>query len=107
MRVVDDQYGSPTYAPHLAAGDRPAHRAPRASAPGIWPEAGETSWYELTRELFRLRGVTVAVTPVKTSEFPRPAQRPRRAPLVSVREEPHLRLPAWPDGLREFASAID
>lgn len=105
VRVVDDQHGSPTYAPHLA---QAIARLIDTEILGTWHLAGggETSWYELTRELFRLRGVPVAVTPVKTSEFPRPARRPRRASLISVREEPHLRLPAWQDGLREFASTI-
>ena len=104
VRVVDDQWGSPTYAPHLA---QAIARLIDTGAFGTWhlAGAGETSWYELTRELFRLRGLTVAVTPVKTSEFPRPARRPRRAPLVSVRDQPQLRLPAWTDGLREFAAA--
>jgi dTDP-4-dehydrorhamnose reductase len=106
VRVVCDQWGSPTYAPHLA---HAIAQLIGTGAFGTWhlAGAGETSWYELTRELFRLRGVTVAVNPVQTSEFPRPAPRPRRAPLVSGREEPHLRLPAWQESLKEFAAALD
>jgi dTDP-4-dehydrorhamnose reductase len=106
VRVVDDQWGSPTYAPHLA---RAIARLIDTGSFGTWhlAGAGETSWYELTRELFRLRGVTVAVIPVETAEFPRPARRPRRAPLVSVRDDPWLRLPPWPDGLAELAAAFD
>ena len=103
VRVVDDQRGSPTFAPHLATA---IARLIGIRSFGTWhlAGAGEASWYELTRELFRLRGLETAVTPVTTAEFPRPARRPRRASLVSARQEPSLVLPHWTDGLREFAA---
>ena len=105
VRVVDDQWGSPTYAPHLAEA---MAQLIETEAFGLWHLAGggEASWYELTRELFRLRGVLTPLTPVKTSAFPRPARRPRRASLISVRADPPLRLPAWGEGLREFADDV-
>ena len=106
VRVVDDQFGSPTYAPHLA---RAIARLIETNAFATWHLAGGgegTSWYGLTCELFRLRGIKTPVTPVKTTEFPRPARRPRRAPLVSARQEPALALPPWPDGLRAFVAGL-
>ena len=104
VRVVDDQRGSPTYAPHLAMA---LAQLVETSSFGVWHLAGsgEASWYELTRELFRLRGLDTKVTPVKTAEFPRPARRPRRAPLVSV-WKPSILLPPWEQGLREFAAVL-
>jgi dTDP-4-dehydrorhamnose reductase len=104
VRVVDDQFGSPTYAPHLAEA---LARLIGTEAFGIWHLAGsgETSWHGFTRELFRLRGIASAVQAVPTTEFPRPARRPRRAPLVSVRE-PALRLPPWEEGAAAFAAAL-
>ncbi len=107
VRVVDDQFGSPTYAPHLAGA---IAQLVATGSFATWHLAGSgegTSWYGLTRELFRLRGITVPVKPVKTSEFPRPARRPRSAVLASVREDPRLRLPDWQEGLREFATTLD
>lgn len=105
VRVVDDQQGSPTYAPHLA--NRIARLIGMGSY-GTWHLAGsgEASWYELTLELFRLRGIKTPVTPVKTSEFQRPAPRPPRAPLVSAWNEPALLLPPWRDGLKEFVASL-
>jgi dTDP-4-dehydrorhamnose reductase len=101
VRVVEDQRGSPTYAPHLAEA---VARVIETGAYGIWHLAGsgEASWYELTCELFRLCGVSASVTPVKTAEFPRPAHRPRYSPLASVRE-PRIALPPWREGLAAFA----
>jgi dTDP-4-dehydrorhamnose reductase len=104
VRVVDDQRGSPTFAPHLAEA---IARLVETESYGNWHLAGsgEASWYELTRELFRLRGVEAPLTPVTTAEFPRPARRPRRSPLVSSRE-PKIVLPPWREGLALFARGL-
>jgi dTDP-4-dehydrorhamnose reductase len=104
LRVVDDQRGSPTYAPHLAA---VLIRLIDTGAFGIWHLAGsgDASWYELTVELLRRMGKDVPVTPVATSEFPRPAPRPAYSVLASIRE-PRLVLPPWQDGLAAFVSAL-
>jgi dTDP-4-dehydrorhamnose reductase len=107
VRVVDDQFGSPTYAPHLAWGiarliETQAHGA-------TWHLAGGgegTSWYGLTVELFRLCGIETPVTPVTTAAFPRPARRPRQAALTSVRQDPPILLPPWKEGLRAFAEGL-
>jgi dTDP-4-dehydrorhamnose reductase len=104
VRVVDDQRGSPTFAPHLA---QAIARLIDTEAFGTWhlAGAGETSWYELTEALFRLRGVQAPLTAVSTAEFPRPARRPRLSSLVSVRE-PRIVLPPWAEGLAEFARGL-
>ena len=104
LRVVDDQRGSPTYAPHLAA---VLARLIATRAYGTWhlAGAGEASWYELTLELLRLAGIDCAVLPVTTAEYPRPAPRPRYSALTSI-QEPHLRLPRWEDGVREFVRTM-
>jgi dTDP-4-dehydrorhamnose reductase len=103
VRVVDDQRGSPTYAPHLATA---ISQLVVTKTFGLWHVAGsgEASWYELTRELFRRCGVGAEVTPVTTAEFPRPARRPRLSALVSVRDAPVL--PDWMEGVAAFAEAL-
>jgi len=104
VRVVDDQRGSPTFAPHLAVA---IAQLIGTGAYGIWHLAGsgEASWYELTLKLLRICGMYAPVIPVTTAEFPRPAPRPRCAPLVSVRE-PRIRLPPWRVGLAAFARGL-
>ena len=107
VRVVDDQFGSPTYAPHLAWGI--AQLVEIKSYGATWHLAGGgagTTWYGLTVELFRLCGIETKVTPVKTAEFPRPARRPRHAALTSARQEPSLVLPPWKDGLVDFVRGL-
>ncbi len=105
VRVVDDQHGSPTYAPHLA---RALLELVETQAWGTWHLAGSggTSWYGLTCELFRALGVQTPVVPVATAEFPRPAERPKYAVLESI-QSPAIRLPPWEEGLAEFVREID
>ena len=103
VRVVSDQYGSPTYAPHLA---QTLVGLIHSHAYGTYHIAGRggTSWFELTQTLYRLLGLSVPVTPVATSAFPRPAPRPRYAVLTTL-QEPAFVLPAWQDGLSAFVRA--
>jgi len=104
VRVVSDQFGSPTFAPHLAVA---IATLMRTDAYGTYHFAGsgEASWYDLTRELFCALGTTATVTPVSTAEFPRPAERPRYSVLTSV-QDPRIELPPWREGVAEFARRL-
>jgi len=102
--VVDDQRGSPTFAPHLAKGlaglvdsdDFGLHHM---------AGAGEASWFELTRALLAALRLDVPIEAVTTDAFPRPAPRPSYSVLETERR-PARRLPAWEDGLAEYVRAI-
>ncbi|MFI6868719.1 dTDP-4-dehydrorhamnose reductase [Nocardia sp. NPDC050406] len=77
LDVVDDQIGSPTYAPDLAAAL--LELADRPDAPRILhaTNAGQASWFELARAVFAGIGADPErVRPCATSAFPRPAPRP-------------------------------
>lgn len=104
VRVVSDQFGSPTYVPHLA---QAIATLLESEAYGTYHFAGQggTSWFELTRTLYRLLGLSTIVTPVSTDEFPRPAQRPHYSILMTL-QEPRILLPPWEDGLAAFAQAV-
>ena len=102
VRVVDDQTGSPTYAPHLARGiarllGRDDHGTFHLAG------AGHTTWCGLTRALYEALDVDCRVVPCTTEEFPRPAPRPRYSALATVRVPP-IELPAWEEGVRDFAA---
>lgn len=104
VRVVSDQFGSPTYAPHLAQGIR---KLIERSARGLYHLAGSggTSWFGLTSYLFERLCFKSKVYPIATAEFPRPARRPVSAVLETARE-PRVELPFWQEGVRAFANDI-
>lgn len=104
VRVVSDQYGSPTYAPHLA---RAIARLLSTDAYGTYHLAGQggTSWFDLTRVLYQQLGVRTSVKPVATAEFPRPAERPRYSVLTTL-QDPEILLPPWEEGITAFVQKI-
>lgn len=104
VRVVTDQQGSPTYAPHLA---RAIAALIGSGAFGTYHMAGQggTSWFELTRALFARLGIAAPVEPVTSEAFPRPARRPRYSVLATIRQPPIL-LPPWQSGLDAYARAV-
>jgi dTDP-4-dehydrorhamnose reductase len=104
VRVVSDQFGSPTFAPHLRAG---LLELLEAGSWGTYHLAGRgvASWYEFASALYGELGIGTPVRPVATSEFPRPAKRPRFSALDTV-QEPRILLPPWREGLTAFAAAV-
>jgi dTDP-4-dehydrorhamnose reductase len=75
--VVDDQRGQPTWTADVAR--QLIALARSRAAPGIYhaTSSGDTTWFGLAREIFRLLGADEArVRPVRTADFPRPAPRP-------------------------------
>ncbi|WP_260464638.1 SDR family oxidoreductase [Corynebacterium bovis] len=106
-RVVDDQWGRPTFAADLAAGLERlvVHLLDGGDVPGgilHHTNSGEpVTWYDLAREVFRRTGHDPRrVTPCPTSGYPTVAPRPAWSvldlgPWTDLLGEP----PAWQDGL--------
>lgn len=103
LRVVDDQRGRPTFAPHAASAmldllERRVH--------GVWHVAGggECSWLELAREAVRFAGLDVEVVPTSSADFGSPAQRPAYSVLDLGATESTLgrTMTHWRDALSMF-----
>jgi dTDP-4-dehydrorhamnose reductase len=105
LRVVGDQYGSPTFCDDLAEA---LVDLAEVSSQGIVHavNSGSTSWFGFAQEIVRLLQPDTTVIPVATEEFPRPAHRPR----YSVLDTSHLaeligrKLPEWQDALERYLS---
>lgn len=104
VRAIDDQFGSPTYAPHLA---HAIVQLIQTQAYGVYHMAGQgsASRFELTQTLFSRLGLRTEVLPVSHREFPVAATRPRYAVLTTI-QEPQITLPPWQEGVRAFARAL-
>ena len=75
--VVDDQHGQPTWSADVAA--QVIALVDATAAPGIYhaTSSGQTTWFGLAREVFRLLGADPArVRPVASGALARPAPRP-------------------------------
>jgi dTDP-4-dehydrorhamnose reductase len=77
VRVVNDQVGQPTSALDLAK--QLVELGLSTSPAGIYhgTNSGQATWFEFAQEIFKLIGADVGrLTPVSSSEYPRPAKRP-------------------------------
>jgi dTDP-4-dehydrorhamnose reductase len=75
--VVDDQHGQPTWTAEVARQIMALVRS--AASPGIYhaTSSGQTTWFELAREIFRLLDADPArVRPIPSSALTRPTPRP-------------------------------
>ena len=75
--VVDDQHGQPTWTADVAG--QIIGLIGAAATPGIYhaTSSGQTTWYGLAREVFRLLGADPArVRPIPSGALSRPAPRP-------------------------------
>ena len=101
VRVVDDQFGSPTFAPHLS---QAVARLLETQAYGTYhlAGAGGTSWCEFTKVLYQACEINTPIQPIPSSEYPLPAPRPANAVLTSL-QDPRVTLPPWEKGVQDFA----
>ena len=82
VKVVSDQIGQPSNANELAA--QLIDLVQSGATFGIYhgTNSGQASWFEFAQEIFKLSGADVQrVTPVSSSQFPRPAKRPNYSVL--------------------------
>jgi len=102
ISVVNDQRGSPTFTRDLASA---LVQLCSASACGIVhvTNSGDCTWYEFATEIVRLSGLSTAVKPVTTDEFPRPARRPAYSVLSAGSLHGYnIHMPDWKDALRRY-----
>ncbi len=119
LRVVVDQRGNPTYAPHLAdailaIAAQLGAEAENKKRWGIYHAAGtgETSWYEFASAIIAAAGqLGVPQVPVKaisTSDYPTPARRPANSCLdcSKLARVFGVRLPHWRQGVAECIARL-
>lgn len=106
VRVVYDQYCTPTYVPHLGEA---LQFLLRTKANGLYHvvNSGQTNWFQFAKEVFHLAGMAVDVLPIASSEWPAAAPRPGYSALDTSKY--HALggpvMPAWQDGLADYFRA--
>lgn len=85
VRVVNDQISKPTYTLDLARATRDLIEDKPDYGTYHLVNEGIMSWFDFAEKIFELSGKNVKVTPVPTSEFPRPARRPSYSALKNTK----------------------
>lgn len=108
VKVVCDQYGSPTYTKDLAP---LICDMPETDKYGIYHATNEgvCSWAEFAQEIFRQAGLPTRVVPILTSEYPSLAVRPKNSRLSKqcLDDAGFKRLPDWKDALSRYLEEIN
>jgi dTDP-4-dehydrorhamnose reductase len=130
LRIVDDQYGAPTWSRDLARlvvhvmGEISRRcKEKNASAAevvrmnqGVYHavNSGETTWYGFAREFLRIAAAArpdlrfATLVPVPSSEYPTPARRPANSRLdcTRLREVFNFTMPPWQESAAAVVSEV-
>lgn len=104
VKAVNDQFGSPTYARHLAIVIR---ELLKTKAYGVYhaTNQGTASRYDMVQEMKKVLGSTSTVEGVPASAFPLPAPRPKSDASIGMNLAARglgALLPSWQDALAEY-----
>lgn len=113
LTIVNDQYGTPTYARDLAE----AITLVLASAvSGEWREGvyhfsniGETTWFGFAEKIKELANIeSCQLKPIPTKDYPTPAVRPLYTVLdkTKIQEAFHFTIPHWEESLERFLDKL-
>jgi len=119
LKVVNDQYGNPTYAPHLVDAilavaasltSRPADAIPW----GIYHAAGTgtATWYDVAREALikaeQLTGLSFSLDAISSAEYLTRSHRSSNSQLdcSKLKQTFGVELPAWQEGAQECVGRL-
>ncbi len=107
VKVVNDQFGNPTYAKDLAL---TVERLIGTNAFGTYhcTNRGIVSRYDFVKRIFELAGKRTQVIPVTTEELGRPARRPKNSALRNMMLELTIgdKMRNWDEALVDFMTKI-
>lgn len=105
LKVVDDQYGSPTYTRDIAEIIRWFVENNHVKGQIFnFSNEGIVSRFAFAQEILKRAGIKKTLIPVDTPAYPRPAQRPHNSALdkSKIKEVTHLKIRPWQDALNEY-----
>ncbi len=112
LRIIADQYGTPTYARDLAKAildiisfnSLPDH-------PEIYhfSNGGDTTWYDFAKAITELSGINIPVHPIETKDYPTAATRPQYSIFSKdkIIRDFNLQIPDWKDSLKKCLAILN
>jgi len=104
VRVVDDEFLTPTFTVDIAVQIKAMIEAEVEFGLYHVTAAGDCSWYDFAREIFSLAESNVRLNRAEPGEFAVKVQRPKYSVLenVHLQEQALDRMPHWKDGLKRY-----
>lgn len=116
LGVVADQVGTPTYARDLAevalAAVAQLEGDEAAKIKGElfhYSNEGTASWYDFAHAIFEYGGIEVNLRPIRTEEYPTPADRPRLSVMdkSKIKDRMQITIPHWRESLQACLQKIE
>ncbi len=110
LKVIADQFGSPTYAIDLAnAIVNIIENNNRNYGLFHYSNLGIATWYDLAKAIFELSDMAVKVIPIPTSDYVTKARRPEFSIMDKSKAENtlSLKIPHWHDSLKKCLEKIN
>jgi len=105
LKIVDDQFGSPTWSRDLASA---MCRLLDSNGRGVYHvvNAGIVNWYEFARTILESAGISCSISSQSSREVNRPAKRPPCSALDCSKYEgtTGMKLRHWSEALRDYLS---
>jgi dTDP-4-dehydrorhamnose reductase len=114
--VVADQIGTPTYAEDLAQTilqmiDYLKESTNRKDFFGIYHYSNEgvASWYDFAYAIFEMKNIKIALSPIRTTEYPTPATRPAYSILDKgkIKNVFGILIPHWRESLKRCLNGLE
>jgi len=105
ISVVSDQIGSPTNANDLAKVILKI--IPKIKNNNVklfhFSNGGSCSWYEFTKEIFKINNIDTILIPVSSRDYPTKAKRPSFSVLLAekIQNKYKFAIPSWMDALKD------
>lgn len=103
LNVVNDQFGSPTYANDLA---NVIIKLLYKKIEGVeiynYSNEGSCTWYDFAKTIFNIKNIQCKLSPITTKEYPTPAARPQYSLLdkTKIKATLKIKIPDWKDSLK-------
>lgn len=109
LNVIFDQIGTPTYAADLA-GTILTLLSHETFVPGIYhfSDEGVCSWYDFTKSIHRIAGITCDVRPIETKDYPARTPRPNYSVLnkAKIKSTYSINIPHWEESLEKCITLL-
>lgn len=107
LTVVNDQFGSPTFADQVVDQTYELLNQDKAGIFHLSSE-GITTWFEFAKEIFNQKGFNVEIKPVNSSQFTTKATRPYFSKLSTqkISTIDGIKILSWQEGLKKLLNAL-
>ncbi len=103
LRIVNDQFGTPTYTKDLAEA---IYNLIKSNYYGTYhiSNNGQTTWFYYAKTILELMCISVKIEPIYSEDYPSPAKRPKFSVLRNFMLESRLgiKMRCWENALEDF-----